>query len=256
MTQKEKELLQLLEQKENALEKVKKEFEEIIYIISHDLQQPVTTLLGYVELIRNRYYGQLDEKANTYLDQVSFSVDKLTHLLQSLLNYSRIGRYEVVKEMDFNQCLDKTLSSLTMSIEKLQPVFHIDKLPTLPVKKFEIQILFKELIENALKFSREGISPHIYVNLVEDLPTHYHLSISDNGIGIDPAYHEQVFDVHFRSPDHQHIQGYGMGLAICKRVVESHKGEISLTSTVNKGTTIYFSLCKNLTDSKQANKDD
>lgn len=217
------------------------ELEQFAYIASHDLREPLRKVQSYTELLVKRYGGQLDERADKYIFYIVDGTTRMQQLITDLLTYSRLGRAEFeLKETDVTGVLHKTLQDLEVAIRETNASVTWDTLPTMAVDGSQINRLFQNLIGNALKFCQAD-PPQIHIS-AQRQGHEWHFTITDNGIGIDSQYLERIFLIFQRLHTRSEYPGTGMGLAICKKIVENHNGRIWATSQLGQGTTFHFTL--------------
>ncbi|MFO7322340.1 MAG: ATP-binding protein [Chloroflexota bacterium] len=225
------------------LEASNQELEQFAYVASHDLQEPLRVVAGYLQLIERRYKNKLDSDADEF---IAFAVDaakRMQTLINDLLSYSRIGRKgRPFEPTDCNQVLNTALSNLRVLVEDEKAVITSEHLPTVEADPAQLTMVFQNLIANAVKFRREA-PPLIRVGAVE-CSDHWRFSVSDNGIGIDPQYSERIFLIFQRLHTREEYPGTGIGLAICQKIVEHHGGRIWVEPNDDQGTTFYFTLPK------------
>lgn len=225
------------------LHRSNKELEQFAYVASHDLQEPLRMVASFTQLLAARYKDKLDDDAKEFIHYAVDGATRMQSLINDLLNYSRIGtRGKSFENADFNQIFNKTISNLRLRIEEKKAVVSCDKLPALSCDEIQMVQLFQNLIANALKFC--DTTPVVHISTKES-PTHYIFSVKDNGIGIEEQYFNKIFLIFQRLMPREKYSGSGIGLAICKRIVERHGGKIWIKSEVGKGTTFYFSILKN-----------
>jgi len=233
---------------QNALQKSVEEtkrsnrdLEQFAYIASHDLQEPLRAVAGYVKLLQLRFPKDIDPKAVGYIHGAAEGAERMERLIGDLLTYSRVGRQGgPLAPADLNAVLDEALQNLKTSLQTAQAKVTRDPLPTLPVYATQITQLFQNLIGNAIKFRDERpLKIHIGA---QKLPDRWVFSVQDNGIGIEPQYFERIFQIFQRLHTRKVYAGTGIGLAICKRTVERHNGSIWVESEPGQGTTFFFSL--------------
>jgi PAS domain S-box-containing protein len=223
------------------LQRSNAELEQFAYVASHDLQEPLRMVANYTELLARRYQGQLDEKADKYIHYASDGARRMQRLVSDLLAYSRVGSQ--------GQPLEPTSSQMTMQdvLKGLQQVvretgarleFH--DLPTVMADPGQLHQLLQNLVSNAIKFRREE-APHIVVTAIPD-GAQWSFSVSDNGIGLEQRFAERIFQMFQRLHERGRYEGSGIGLAICKRIVERHGGRIWVESTPDVGSTFHFTL--------------
>ena len=223
------------------MERKNRELEQFAYVASHDLQEPLRTTSAFVDLLRKRYHGQMDETADQYLDFIHQSSDRMKVLITNLLDYSRIGREKELVEVDCNELLQDVVGDLDQSIRENNATVECESLPTVNAYKVEMKQLFQNLISNSLKFRKPGIRPEISVGAAKE-NGHWVFSFKDNGIGINPAYHEKVFVLFQRLHKRTEYEGTGIGLANCKKIVELHGGKIWVESVPDEGCTFFFTI--------------
>ncbi|RPI22415.1 MAG: PAS domain S-box protein [Acidobacteria bacterium] len=223
------------------LERSNHDLEQFAYVASHDLQEPLRAVSGYVELLQRRYQNHLDETALRYISGASDGTLRMQKLITDLLAFSRVGtRAGVFEPTDLNRLLDEVLQDLCPGIMEAGAVVTRDPLPILPVDPTQFAQLFQNLIGNALKFRSEK-PPEIHVGARHE-PHGWCFSVCDNGIGIDPQYQDRIFLIFQRLHTRRQYPGTGIGLAICKRIVERHGGKMWVESQVDRGATFYFTF--------------
>ncbi|MEE8359163.1 MAG: ATP-binding protein [Candidatus Hydrothermarchaeales archaeon] len=223
------------------LERSNKELEQFAYIASHDLQEPLRMVASYVQLIERKYKDKLDKDAE---DFIAFAVDgatRMREMINDLLAYSRVGtKGKPFMMINSTTVLDHAISNLKAAIEENSAVITYDPLPTIMVDDLQLIQLFQNLIANAIKF--RGDDPpnvHISANLKDE---EWVFSVRDTGIGINPEYAERIFVIFQRLHGRGEYPGTGIGLAVCKRIVERHGGSIWIESEPEKGSTFYFTI--------------
>ncbi len=217
------------------------ELEQFAYVASHDLQEPLRMITGYTQLLLKRYRGQLDANAQEY---IGFAVDgakRMQGLIQDLLAYSRVAtRGEEFTDCAVAEVLDGALASLRAAIEESGATISHDPLPTVQADQRQMGQLLQNLIGNALKY-RNGQAPRVHIGCQRDNGA-WRFAVRDNGIGIDPQYADKIFVIFQRLHTREEYEGTGIGLAVCKKIVERHGGKIWLESEVGKGANFYFSI--------------
>jgi signal transduction histidine kinase len=218
------------------------ELERFAYICSHDLQEPLRMVSNYTQILATRYTSQLDSEALEYMAFIVDGAAQMRELINDILTYSRIGhkQTEHAQAIKLEEIKDIVLGHLSLVIEEKQASISVDPLPTVfGYKSLYIQ-LFQNLISNALKFSKpNSCLITITVRRTDDF---WEFSVADNGIGIDPRYHHKVFEIFKRLNRREEYKGTGIGLAICKKVVETYGGRIWIKSALGEGTTFIFTL--------------
>jgi signal transduction histidine kinase len=218
------------------------ELEEFAYVASHDLQEPLRKVRSFTELFAQKFGSQVDEEGHRYIGYIVNGAERMQGLIQDLLTYSRVGRSELDLGMvDIGLLFDDVTLQIEDVVKGAQATITRDALPTLPVNARQIGMLFQNLLTNAIKFRRAD-SPRIHVAAQQQQDQMWLFSVSDNGIGIRPEHFERVFQIFQRLHARSEYPGTGIGLAICKRVVERHGGRIWLESVPDKGTTFFFTL--------------
>lgn len=217
------------------------ELEQFAYIASHDLQEPLRAVAGMVQLLQQRYQGQLDGRADEYIHLAVDGATRMQSLINDLLAYSRVERRgNPIQPTETNEALKSALRNLQTSIHQHQAsITHAD-LPTVNADATQLTQLFQNLIGNAIKFHGKH-PPQIHVG-VKDLGQEWQFSVRDNGIGIEPQYFERIFLVFQRLHTRRDYPGTGIGLSICKKIVERHGGRIWVESTPGQGTTFHFTI--------------
>ena len=226
---------------EEELKRSNEDLERFAYVASHDLQEPLRTVASYVQLLARRYSGRLDSDATEF---IGFAVDgakRMQRLIDDLLAFSRVGtRGGEMVAVDSGPVVDRSLEDLGAAIAESGARIERGVLPVLRADPKQCQHLFTNLIGNALKF-RGAAPPVVRVGAVRD-GAFWRFSVADNGIGIDAQYFERIFVIFQRLHLREEFQGTGIGLAICKKVVERHRGRIWVESEPGKGSTFLFTL--------------
>ena len=219
------------------------ELEQFAYVASHDLQEPLRGIAGLVQLLQHRYQGQLDSRADEYIEHIVDGTQRMQALINDLLAYSRVGRRaEPIQPTEAEIALQVALGNLNATIRELGASIKNESLPTVRADPIQLTQLFQNLIGNSLKFKSES-SPQIHVG-VSDAGAFWQFSVQDNGIGIEPQYFERIFQVFQRLHTRREYKGTGIGLAICKKIIERHGGHIWVESEMGQGSTFYFTLLK------------
>jgi PAS domain S-box-containing protein len=226
---------------EEELKRSNEDLERFAYVASHDLQEPLRTVASYVQLLERRYSGRLDADATEFIGFAVEGAKRMQRLIDDLLAFSRVGtRGGEMVAVDIGSVVDRSLENLGAAIAESDARVERGVLPTVHADPIQCQHLFTNLIGNALKF-RGAARPLVRVDAVRDGPF-WRFSVADNGIGIDAQYFERIFVIFQRLHLREEFQGTGIGLAICKKVVERHRGRIWVESESGKGSTFLFTL--------------
>jgi PAS domain S-box-containing protein len=217
------------------------ELEHFAYVASHDLKEPLRTITSYLQLVKQHYGDFLDDDAREYID---FAVDgskRMATAVEDLLQYSRVQRQKVpFKQVDMNEIVKRVLNALNLTVTENRAEITTDTLPVVSANEGQMTQLMQNLIGNALKFRRKE-TPKIHIG-VEQLDQHWQFSVTDNGIGISEEYYQRIFIMFQRLHTREEYPGTGIGLAICKKIVEVHGGRIGVKSTLGSGTTFTFTI--------------
>lgn len=230
-----------LAEKVCQLEAKNKELEQFAYVTSHDLQEPLTTIMGLTQLFEKEYCDQLDDEASKYLRFISQASSRMRELVIALLEYSQLGNKREFHLIDCNEIVKNMLDDLSAIIASTNTTFEIGALPQVKGNATELRLLFQNLISNAIKFRHKRKRPHIKISsLLED--GYWKISIQDNGIGIAPDHQQKIFVIFRRLHAASDYEGTGIGLAHCQKIVEVHKGKIWVESQEGYGSTFHISL--------------
>ncbi len=211
-------------------------------VASHDLQEPLRMVASYTQLLQQKYKDKLDQDAIDYINYAVTGSKRMYEMINGLLTYSRLNsRGNKFEPVDMNDVLQKVKDNLSLLIKDRNAVILSEELPVVFADKYLIEQLLQNLIENSIKFCEASPRIYIYSELAE---TNYIFSVEDNGIGIESQYFEKIFRIFQRLNATEQYKGAGVGLAICKRIVERHSGKIWVKSEPGKGTTFFFYLPK------------
>lgn len=236
----------MIQLKEKALElqESNRELEQFAYTASHDLKEPLRMIRNFMDLLEKNYAPQLDDKAKKYIHFAADGAKRMNELIDDLLEYSRISRlYSEFETVDMNKLVDSVIGMFEAQIEEQNAVVGREQLPQVIGVPVSLKLVFQNLIGNALKYHDKNTAPRVEIK-GEETETHWAFSVSDNGIGIDEKYFDEIFLLFKRLHSNSEYSGTGMGLAMCKKVVEQHGGEIWVTSEKGKGSTFYFTIKK------------
>ena len=232
----------ILQQQAEELVRSNADLEQFAYAASHDLQEPLRVIAGYVHLLEERYADQLDQDAR---DFIGFTVDathRMRTLINDLLEYSRVESHgSPFETVDCDSALSEAMADLEMSITESGAVITSDPLPDVYGDRVQIAHVLENLIANAIKFRREDAPPVIHVSSCRD-DEGWQISVKDNGIGIRPLYHDRIFGMFKRAHKRSKYPGTGIGLALCSKMVERHGGRMWVDSQVGQGSTFYFTI--------------
>ena len=232
-----------LEKRADDLEESNQELERFAYIASHDLQEPLRMVSSFLQLLKKKYQHELDETALQYINYAVDGSDRMKKLIQDLLEYSRVGvnkdDYSVIQ---LDQLLKYVTSLFKDELNSCGATLKINPLPEIEGRKPQFTQLFQNLISNSIKYrSREPL--HIEIGCIER-PREWEFFITDNGIGIDPKYNEKIFIIFQRLHNRAEYAGTGIGLSICRKIVERHRGKMWVESSLGKGSTFRFTIPK------------
>jgi light-regulated signal transduction histidine kinase (bacteriophytochrome) len=213
-------------------------------VASHDLQEPLQTTSGFVQLLRKQYHGHIDPTADQYIDYVVQASGRMKILIKDLLDYSRIGRGNESRQVDCNLLVQEVLADLHNVIVENQVLIKTGRLPLLNnAYPTELKSLFQNLISNSIKFRKPGVTPVLNIDAVQ-LNGVWQFSVKDNGIGIEEQYQERIFVIFQRLHNRSKYDGSGIGLAHSKKIAELHGGKIWVESEPGRGSTFYFTIAE------------
>ncbi len=225
------------------LERSNKELEQFAYVASHDLQEPLRMISSFTQLLAKRYESQLDDKARKYVNYTVEGAIRMQALINDLLAYSRVGtRGRPLETTDAHAVLGEAIRNLAAMIEENHALITNDDLPMVRADASQLVLVFQNLLANAIKFRRADL-PRIHVS-AQNRGHEWVFAVKDDGIGIEPQHAERVFVIFQRLHTREEYPGTGIGLAVCKRIVERHGGRIWFESGPGHGTTFFFSLPK------------
>jgi light-regulated signal transduction histidine kinase (bacteriophytochrome) len=232
-----------------------RELESFAHIASHDLQEPLRKIIAFGNRLTTKYSDVIDDQGRDYLIRMESASNRMKTLINSLLTFSRVStKTRPFVPVDLKKLTQEVLSDLEVSIEQKSGRVEVGELATIDADPLQMRQLLQNLIVNALKFTQEGVHPvvKIYGRTIHTNGDHkngysheedlYELSVEDNGIGFDEKYANRIFDIFQRLHGRQEYEGTGIGLAICRRIVDRHNGEIKAKSVSGEGTQFIFTL--------------
>lgn len=231
-----------LRQQSEQLQRHNKDLQDFTHIASHDLQEPLRKIRAFGE--RLAHHEQLSERGQDFLDRMNKSAERMQRMIKDLLTYSRVGRQQniTLENVDLNHCLQQVQETLLLQIEESQGTLHIGSLPSLQSLPVHMHQLFQNLLSNALKFSKADIPPEISITCTLEGATDFLIEVKDNGIGLDPALSERIFQPFQRLHGRHEYPGSGIGLAICRKIVDYYHGKIWVESSPGKGSCFSIAL--------------
>ena len=228
--------------KVEELNRSNEELGQFAYIASHDLQEPLRMVASYTQLLARRYKGRLDSDADEFITFAVDGANRMQRLIQDLLAYSRVGtKGKDLLETSSEDALQRAILNLRGAIADSGAMVTHDPLPAVLADETQLVQLFQNLVGNAIKYQNPGV-PRIHISAVKNGGGKWTFSVRDNGLGIDPQYFERIFVMFQRLHKREEFAGTGIGLAICKKIVERHGGEISVESQPGTGSTFRFAL--------------
>jgi two-component system CheB/CheR fusion protein len=244
-----------LKESNTLLEQTNENLEQFATIASHDLQEPLRKIRTFSNILHQRYAKELTGEPGELINKISLSAQRMSDLIRDMLNFSKVLDANVFEKVDLNGILQNVIADFDLLIEQEKAVVTRSELPKIRGVPLQMNQLFYNLIGNALKFSRPGVAPVVDISCrmpdPEELAGHRALNgdvtyceivVADNGIGIDEKYSEQIFMIFERLNAREHFEGTGIGLALCKRIIQNHKGEIYVVSEKGKGTQFHILL--------------
>lgn len=219
------------------------DLEQYAYIASHDLQEPIRSVIGYIQLLKEKYQGKFDSEADSFMNYAVEGSLRMKDLINDILAYSRIGHYNnAMAEVDCNVIIEYALQDLKAKIKEADAIITRDNLPVIFGERAQISQLFRNIIGNSLKF-RSSKRPEIYI-CSKETEDEWIISLRDNGIGLKQKYQKEIFEIFRRVYGRNKYEGSGIGLAICKKIMYYHNGHIWVESTPDEGATFYLAFPK------------
>ena len=222
------------------LQRSNAELEQFAYVASHDLREPLRMVTTFTQFLAEEYQGQLDQEANQMIEFAVDGASRMEALIGDLLTFSRVGRGADFEPTDLNAVLERVRDNLQIAISESGVVISQADLPTIQADSAQMVQLFQNLLSNAIKYHSDR-PPQVHIG-AERQQEHWLFSIQDNGIGIDPTHAKRIFLVFQRLHTQKQYPGTGIGLAICKKIVERHGGSIWVESELGKGATFYVKI--------------
>ena len=243
---------EILTKQTKELARSNTELEQFAYISSHDLQEPLRKIQAFGDRLKTKYAAALDERGLDYLERMRSSAQRMQTLIQDLLTYSRVtSKASSFVSVDLTALAQEVVADLEVRIEDTRGRVEVGDLPTLAADPTQLRQLLQNLIGNALKFHRPEVPPEVTVQLRPalagtpanaDPPTSYQITVQDNGIGFEEEYNEQIFAPFQRLHGRGEYEGTGIGLAVCRKIVRRHGGDITVSSAPGQGSTFTFTL--------------
>jgi PAS domain S-box-containing protein len=223
------------------LERSNADLEQFAYVASHDLQEPLRAITGYLDLLSQSYSDKFDEDGNYLVSRTLDASARMKKLISDLLVYSRAGRKLRLEQIDCNTVLDRVINNLQVLIEENNAAITYDKLPVVKADSVRMEQLFQNLIGNAIKYRNKESTPEIHISVTTD-KHNWTFAVQDNGIGIAEEFNERIFKIFKRLHNREEYPGSGIGLAVCKKIVEQYNGNIWVKSQPDKGSIFYFTI--------------
>lgn len=244
-----------LEEKIKDLDRSNKELEEFAYVASHDMNEPLRKITTFIERLESKYRSELGEDGKLYLTRISASVENMRHLIDTLLEFSRTARSnQPFLQVDLNRTLKEVQTDLELKIEETATTIHVDILPAIEGIPSQMKQLFDNLLNNSIKFRKPNVPPVLNIRCLrlsrrqkeqhhlDTSNTWFKIDFSDNGIGFESEFNERIFQIFQRLHGKTEYPGSGIGLAICKKIIDQHKGLIYATGEPENGATFTIIL--------------
>ncbi len=232
-----------IREKNLELERSNAELETFAFVASHDMKEPLRMVSNYTQLLAHKYENQLDAEAKEFIHYAVDGVHRMQALINDLLNYARIGKNKLPESaIDCNKLLQNVINSLDAEIKENKATVYVKPMPVIDGVYTQLQQLFQNLIGNAIKFRSDAL-PEVYID-VKEHAAEWQFTVRDNGIGIDEEYKEKIFVLFQRLHERSKYPGTGIGLSVCKKIVELHGGRIWIDSELGKGSAFHFTIPK------------
>lgn len=232
----------ILRERTKELELSNRDLAQFAHAVSHDLKEPLRMISTFIEFLANDYNDKLDDQAQEYIGYALSGARRMQTLIEDLLQYSKLGSRDLdFEEFDLQETLDDVLLNLQILFKEKNLVFSSANLPKIKGIKSQLATLLQNLITNAVKYTKQDVIPNIQLDYTRLTSSHL-LVLKDNGIGIDPYYQDYVFEIFNRLHSKKDYPGNGVGLAICKRIIERHNGRIWFESEKDKGTSFFVQI--------------
>jgi len=225
-----------------VLELKNKELEQFNYIASHDLQEPLRTVINYIQILEEDFYDQLSDDAKRHLQTINRAVTRMSMLVRSLLDFSRLGQNKTLVSANCSLIVENVISDLDNLIRNTGAKIIVDDLPVINVYETELRQLFQNLVHNAIKFRKKDIAPLINIGCKKGDNEYFEFYVADNGMGIAPQHFDRIFHIFQRLNADRELEGNGIGLANCKKIAEMHGGKIWVESVLGVGSTFKFQI--------------
>jgi len=228
------------------LRRSNEDLQQFAYVASHDLQEPLRAIVSFSQLLEDKYQDKLDKDGKDFIQFITDGAKKMNILIKDLLAYSRITTHaKPPQSTNLENILKDSLFNLQESIKESDAVITYDKMPILKVDKTQFMQLFQNIISNSVKFRRKE-PPRVHIGVKESY-NEWLFSIKDNGIGIESKYFDRLFNIFYRLHTKEEYPGTGIGLPICKKIVQRYGGEIWVESELGKGSIFFFTIPKKKT---------
>jgi light-regulated signal transduction histidine kinase (bacteriophytochrome) len=235
-----------LEKVNQELALLKAEYEEFVYIVSHDLSAPLRQIQSFSEIIVNKHGNSFDDKTKRHFELINNGSTQITKMIEAIRSYSRLNtRAKPFELLDCNKSVAKALENLSALITETNASITCDVLPEIIADEAQITLLFQQLLKNSLTYQSTGNKPVISISFIQD-NDYWKLCITDNGIGIPENLTKKIFKVLRRGVSNKKYPGLGMGLALATKILQKHQGDINVAINNDEGATFTFTIAKDL----------